>query len=64
MILKIVYDKSIGSIVLTNDENLSCVVNESEKTDNDLALSFEVAIDVSSYQELFNEDFIDGDNNE
>jgi hypothetical protein len=65
MILSVVYNKSTGEITLTNDEDAPCVVNENEITDNDLELSFEVAIDLSEYQELFNDEILeDGDNNE
>jgi hypothetical protein len=65
MILNVVYNKSTGEITLTNDEDVPCVVNENEITDNDLELSFEVAIDLSQYQEFFNDEILeDGDNNE
>jgi len=65
MILNVVYNKSTGEITLTNDEDAPCVVNENETIDNDLELSFEVAIDLSQYQELFNNEILeDGNNNE
>lgn len=65
MILTVIYDKSTGSFTLTNDEDVPCVVNEDEINDNESELSFEVAIDLSQYQELFNDEILeDGDNNE
>jgi len=65
MILTVIYNKSTGSFTLTNDEDAPCVINENEITDNDLELSFEVAIDLSQYQEFFNDEILeDGDNNE
>lgn len=65
MILTVIYNKSTGEITLTNDEDVPCVVNENEINDNDSELSFEVAIDLSQYQDLFNDEILeDGVNNE
>ena len=65
MILNVIYNKSTGEIALSNDEDVPCVVNENETNDNDSKLSFEVAIDLSQYQEIFNDEILeDGDNNE
>ena len=65
MILTVIYNKSTGSFTLTNDEDAPCVINENETKDNDSELSFEVAIDLSQYQELFNDEILeDGYNNE
>jgi hypothetical protein len=65
MILNVVYDKSTGEITVSNDEDVSCVVNENEINDTDSEVSFEVAIDLSKYQEFYNDEILeDGDNNE
>jgi len=65
MILTVIYNKSTGEITLTNDEDVPCVVNENETNDNDSELSFEVAIDLSQYQDLFNDEILeDGVDNE
>lgn len=65
MILKVNYNKSTGDITVFSDEpEVTVEVNADETTDNATELDFEVALDLSSYQELFNDDFIDGDNNE
>jgi hypothetical protein len=62
MIIKIEYDKSNGTLNLTKDEEIVAVINNDTVVDNSDALSFEIALDVSEYQEQFNE-LIDGDNN-
>jgi len=65
MILKVNYNKSDGSITVSSDESeVTVEVNTDETTDNATELDFEVAVDLSSYQELFNDDLLDGDNNE
>lgn len=65
MILTVIYNKSTGSFMLASDEDVPCVVNENEINDNESELSFEVAIDLSQYQRLFNDEILeDGDNNE
>jgi len=63
MIIKIEYDKSNGTLNLTKDEEIVAVINNDTVVDDSNTLSFEIALDVSQYQEQFNE-IIDGDNNE
>lgn len=65
MILKVNYNKSTGDITVSSDEpEVTVEVNADETTDNATELDFEVAVDLSSYQESFNDDILDGDNNE
>jgi len=65
MILTVNYNKTTGDITVSADESEVAVeVNAGETTDNATELDFEVALDLSSYQQSFNDDFIDGDNNE
>lgn len=64
MILNITYDKSTGNITLVDDEELmEATVNESSLVDNEDELSFEVALNTSSYQTQFEEIEVDGDDN-
>ena len=66
MILTVHYDKVTGVITASSDEE-SVVVqsNEDETINNSNVLSLEIAIDLSAYQELFNDEILeDGDNNE
>jgi hypothetical protein len=63
MIIKIEYDKTTNALNLTKDEEIVAVINNDTVVDNSDTLSFEIALDVSQYQEQFNE-IIDGDNNE
>ena len=63
MIIKIEYDKSNGTLNLTKDEEIVAVINNDTVVDDSNTLSFEIALDVSQYQEQFNE-IIYGDNNE
>tara|TARA_R100000231_G_C5324173_1_gene164362 strand:+ start:1355 stop:1546 length:192 start_codon:yes stop_codon:yes gene_type:complete len=63
MIIKIEYDKSNGTLNLTKDEEIVAVINNDTVVDDSNTLSFEIALDVSQYQEQFNE-IIDGNNNE
>ena len=63
MIIKIEYDKSNGTLNLTKDEEIVAVINNNTVVDDSNTLSFEIALDVSQYQEQFNE-IIDGNNNE
>lgn len=63
MIIKIEYDKSNGTLNLTKDEEIVAVINNDTVVDDSNTLSFEIALDVSQYQEQFNEITIDGDNN-
>ena len=62
MIIKIEYDKSDGTLNLIKDEEIVAVVNNDTVVDNSDTLSFEIALDVSKYQEQFNE-IIDGNDN-
>ena len=65
MILTINYNKNTGDITLSSDEaEVTATVNADEITDDATELDFEVALDLSAYQELFNDDLLDGDNNE
>ena len=65
MILTVNYNKTTGDITVSSDESeVPVEVNADETTDNATELDFEVAVDLSSYQELFNDDLLDGDNNE
>lgn len=63
MIIKIEYDKTTNALNLTKDEEIVAVINNDTVVDDSDTLSFEIALDVSQYQEQFNE-MIDGDNNE
>ena len=65
MILTINYNKTSGMITLSSDEEEVAVeLNQDSVLDLDGSLNFEVALNLSAYQELFNEDNIDGHNNE
>ena len=62
MIININYNKSTGTITLTDDEELmEATVNE--LVDNDSELSFEIPLNTSSYQTQFEEIEIDGNDN-
>ena len=62
MIININYNKSTGTITLTDDEELmGATVNE--LVDNDGELSFEISLNTSSYQTQFEEIEIDGNDN-
>jgi len=62
MIIKIEYDKTNGTLNLTKDEEIVAVINNNTVVDDSDTLSFEIALDVSQYQEQFNE-IIDGNDN-
>ncbi len=62
MIIKVEYDKSDATLTLTKDDDIVAIINDNSVVDNGDTLSFEIALDVSQYQEQFNE--IDGNNNE
>ena len=64
MIIKVEYDKSDATLTLTKDDDIVAVINENTVVDNSDTLSFEIALDVSQYQEQYNEVIVDGDNNE
>ena len=62
MIININYNKSTGTITLTDDEELmEATVNELVDTDGEL--SFEISLNTSSYQTQFEEIEIDGNDN-
>ena len=64
MIIKVEYDKSDATLTLTKDDDIVAVINDNTVVDNSNSLSFEIALDVSQYQEQYNEVIVDGDNNE
>ena len=63
MIIKIEYDKTSNALNLTKDEEIVAVINNNTVVDDSDTLSFEIALDVSQYQEQFNEIEIDGNDN-
>ena len=63
MIIKVEYNKTDATLTLTKDDDIVAVINNSSIVDNGDTLSFEIALDVSQYQEQFNE-VIDGNDNE
>lgn len=63
MIIKLEYNKLDGTLNLTKDEgDIVVLINTDTVIDNDKTLSLEIALDVSNYQNQFEED-IDGNNN-
>ena len=64
MIIKVEYDKSDATLTLTKDDDIVAVINDNTVIDNSNTLSFEIALDVSQYQEQYNEVIVDGNNNE
>lgn len=65
MILSVVYSKSTGEIVVSSDiDEIAVEVNQNEITDNDSEVSFEIAVDVSEFQLMYEEIIEDGNNNE
>ena len=52
MIIKIQYNKSNGTLDLTKDEGVDAVINNKTIVDDDDILSFEIALDVSQYQQI------------
>tara|TARA_Y100000766_G_scaffold279497_1_gene287777 strand:+ start:201 stop:395 length:195 start_codon:yes stop_codon:yes gene_type:complete len=64
MIIKVEYDKTDTTLTLTKDDDIVAVINNNTVVDNSDTLSFEIALDVSQYQEQFNEVIIDGNDNE
>lgn len=63
MIIKIEYDKTTNALNLIKDEEIVAVINNNTVVDDSDTLSFEIALDVSQYQEQFNEIEIDGNDN-
>jgi len=64
MIIKIEYNKLTSALTLTKDDNIIAVINNETIIDSSDELSFEISLDVSQYQEQFNDDIIYGDDNE
>lgn len=64
MIIKIEYDKADTTLTLTKDDDIIAVINDTNIVDNSDTLSFEIALDVSQYQEQYNEEILDGNHNE
>ena len=64
MIIKIEYNKIDTTLTLTKDDDIVAVINDNTVVDNSDTLSFEIALDVSQYQEQYNEVIVDGNNNE
>jgi hypothetical protein len=52
MIIKIQYNKSNGELNLTKDQEIVAVINNNTIVDDDYTLSFEIALDVSEYQQI------------
>ena len=61
MIIKVEYDKTDATLTLTKDDEMVAVINDNTVVDNSDTLSFEIALNVSQYQEQF---LIDGEPNE
>lgn len=61
MIIKVEYNKTDATLTLTKDDNIVAVINDNTVVDNSNTLSFEIALNVSQYQEQF---LIDGEPNE
>jgi hypothetical protein len=65
MIIKIEYNKQTRDLVLTKDEDLvNVVINNSTVVDNEDSLSFEIAVELEEWNNQFEDDNIDGNNNE
>jgi hypothetical protein len=63
MIIKLEYNKLDGTLNLIKDEDdIVVLINNDTVIDNDKTLLLEIALDVSNYQNQFEED-IDGNNN-
>jgi len=64
MIIKINYNKLNSALALTLDDGIVAVINNETIIDDSNELSFEIALDVSEYQEQFNDTIMYGDDNE
>tara|TARA_R100000951_G_scaffold17415_1_gene13862 strand:+ start:175 stop:372 length:198 start_codon:yes stop_codon:yes gene_type:complete len=65
MIIKIEYNKETGDLVLTKDEDLvNVVINDTTIVDGEDSLSFEIAVELDEWNNQFEDDNIDGNNNE
>ena len=56
MIIKIEYNKSNGELNLTKDDEIVAVINDNTIVDDTDTLSFEIALDVTQYQQIEEED--------
>jgi hypothetical protein len=56
MIIKIQYNKSNGTLNLTKDDEVVAAINNKTIVDDGDILSFEIALDVSQYQQIEEED--------
>jgi hypothetical protein len=64
MILTINYNKTSGVITLSSDEDeVTVELNQNSISDSDDSLNFEAALDLSVYQELFNDEILEDGNN-
>lgn len=52
MIIKIEYNKSNGELNLTKDDEIVAVINGNTIVDDTDTLSFEIALDVTQYQQI------------
>lgn len=52
MIIKIEYNKSNGTLNLTKDDEIVAVINDNTIVDDNDMLSFEIALDVTQYQQI------------
>ena len=65
MIIKIEYNKQTRDLVLTKDEDLvNVVINNATVVDDEDSLSFEIAVELDEWNNQFEDDNIDGNNNE
>lgn len=65
MIIKIEYNKETRDLVLTKDEDLvNVVINNATVVDDEDSLSFEIAVELDEWNNQFEDDNIDGNNNE
>ena len=60
MIIKVNYNKSTKQIVVSNDiQEIVLSVTEINKIDTDDELSFEIAAEMSAYQDLFEQNLME-----
>ena len=64
MIITIEYNKLTSALTLIKDDDIIAVINDNTVVNNSDKLSFEIALDVSQYQEQYNEAIVYGNNNE
>ena len=65
MIIKIEYNKETRDLVLTKDEDLvNVVINDATVVHDEDSLSFEIAVELDEWNNQFEDDNIDGNNNE